>query len=461
MGFIDVHMLGAARCVGKSCIVVKILGRLFMLDCGIELGSTDEKRNPDFGSIDVEQISCCIVTHFHLDHCGALPMLTERHGYRGPVLMTAPTQAFCPVMLEDHRKVLDERYGLDREHFFTQEMVQQAVARTTTIGLGEEYILPSDPDVSIIAYHAGHVLGAAMFEISVRSGDTCNTVFYTGDYNMTPDRYLAPANLNRVYPKRRIDVLLTEATYATTIRESRLSGERDLLRAVHRCVEQGGKVLIPVFALGRAQELCALIDKYWKRTGIQNVPVYYATGLAEKATNLYKKFSNWTGVGNDVFDYEYVSPWKFTGAMEEKVLDSRDSMVLLATSATLEGGLSLKALVRWASDKNNLVIMPGHCVGGTLGHQLQHNMKHIKVTHKGTEQTLNIECMLQQESFSAHTDAKGIMDLLETLQPANCVLVHGEKHKMTQIMKTIQGRTSVIRVAMPAQGSKLRFPAPN
>jgi integrator complex subunit 11 len=127
------------------------------------------------------------------------------------------------------------------------------------------------------------------------------SVIYTGDYNMTPDRHLGGAWVDKIRP----DLLITETTYATTIRDSKKTRERDFLKRVHDTVEKGGKVafvnkeifivevLIPVFALGRAQELCILLDSYWERMNL-NIPIYFAAGMIEKANLYYKLFINWT-----------------------------------------------------------------------------------------------------------------------------------------------------------------------
>ena len=113
------------------------------------------------------------------------------------------------------------------------------------------------------------VLGAAMFHVRVGNA----SVVYTGDYNMTPDRHLGAAWIDKLRP----DVLITESTYATTIRDSKRARERDFLRKVHECIAGGGKVLVPVFALGRAQELCILLDTYWERMNLK-VPIYFSAG---------------------------------------------------------------------------------------------------------------------------------------------------------------------------------------
>lgn len=146
-----------------------------------------------------------------------------------------------------------------------------------------------------------------MFWIRVGS----QSVVYTGDYNMTPDRHLGAAWIDKCKP----DLLISESTYATTIRDSKRCRERDFLKKVHECVAKGGKVLIPVFALGRAQELCILLETYWERMNLK-YPIYFAVGLTEKANNYYKMFITWTNqkirktfVQRNMFDFKHIKPF--------------------------------------------------------------------------------------------------------------------------------------------------------
>ena len=261
--------LGAGQDVGRSCILVTIAGKNIMFDCGMHMGYHDERRFPDFSYISrssknfTQLIDCVIITHFHLDHCGALPFFTEMKGYDGPIYMTYPTKAIAPILLEDMRKIAVERKG--ESNFFTSQMIKDCMKKVTAINVNQT--IQVDDDLEIRAYYAGHVLGAAMFYAKV--GD--QSVVYTGDYNMTPDRHLGSASIDKCRP----DVLITETTYGTTIRDSKRWRERDFLKRVHSCVEKGGKVLIPVFALGRAQELCILLEQYWERMVSQNSYLFF------------------------------------------------------------------------------------------------------------------------------------------------------------------------------------------
>ncbi|EPB75305.1 metallo-beta-lactamase domain protein [Ancylostoma ceylanicum] len=279
--------LGAGQDVGRSCILVTIGGKNVMLDCGMHMGYQDERRFPDFSYIGGggklnDYLTCVIVSHFHLDHCGSLPHMSEIVGFDGPIYMTYPTKAIAPVLLEDYRKVQTEFRG--DTNFFTSANIKACMKKVIAVNLHET--IQVDNELSIRAFYAGHVLGAAMFEIRVGH----QSVLYTGDYNMTPDRHLGAA---RVLPGLRPDCLISESTYATTIRDSKRARERDFLRKVHDRVMAGGKVLIPVFALGRAQELCILLESYWERMDLK-VPIYFSQGLAERA--------------NQVRQYEYFNP---------------------------------------------------------------------------------------------------------------------------------------------------------
>lgn len=419
-----------------------------MLDCGMHMGYNDDRRFPDFSYITegplTDYLDCVIISHFHLDHCGALPFMTEMVGYNGPIYMTQPTKALCPVLLEDMRKVAVERKG--ETNFFTSGMIKDCMKKVITVSLHET--VQVDSELEIKAYYAGHVLGAAMFHIRVGS----QSLVYTGDYNMTPDRHLGAAWIDKCRP----DLLISESTYATTIRDSKRCRERDFLKKVHDCVDRGGKVLIPVFALGRVQELCILLDTYWDRMNLK-VPIYFTMGLAETANKYYRMFITWTNqkirrtfVHRNMFDFKHIKPF------DKSYMDNPGPMVVFATPGMLHAGLSLAVFKKWAPNASNMVIMPGYCVQGTVGHKILNGAKKVDFENRtSVEVNLAVEYM----SFSAHADAKGIMQLIRHCEPKNVMLVHGENAKMDFLRQKIMqefnincykpgnGETSIIPVS--------------
>lgn len=191
-------------------------------------------------------------------------------------------------------------------------------------------------DFEIKPFYAGHVLGAAMFYVRVGG----ESVLYTGDYNMTPDRHLGAASVEL---SLRPDILITESTYATTLRDSKRARERDFLRNIHQCVAAGGKVLIPVFALGRVQELCILVEAYWDRMGL-SVPVYFSAGMAETANSYYRVFIDWTNERlqaeypvRNLFDFRHVRQF------ERHYADHPGPMVLFSSPGMLHSGKYIPA----------------------------------------------------------------------------------------------------------------------
>ena len=450
MSSITVTPLGAGQDVGRSCLLVCIGGKRVMLDCGMHMGYNDDRRFPDFTFVSgddslTDYLDAVIISHFHLDHCGALPFMTEMVGYNGPIYMTGPTLAIAPILLEDMRRVAVERKG--ETNFFTSQMIKDCMKKVKAVNLHQ--VIKIDDELEIKAYYAGHVLGAAMFQVKVGT----ESLVYTGDYNMTPDRHLGAAWIDKCRP----DLLITESTYATTIRDSKRCRERDFLKKVHDCVEKGGKVLIPVFALGRAQELCILLETYWERMNLR-VPIFFSMGLTEKANNYYKMFITWTNekirktfVERNMFDFKHIK------GFDRSYIQQPGPMVVLSTPGMLHGGLSLTIFEEWCTSEQNMIIMPGYCVAGTVGHKILNGTR--KIEFKKGKPPVEVKMSVQYMSFSAHADAKGIMQLISYCEPRNVMLVHGEAAKMEFLKAKIRQEFG-IDCFMPANGETATIKTP-
>lgn len=331
--------------------------------------------------------------------------------------MTHPTRAICPILLEDLRKILSDKRAEYFASFFTSENIRNCMRKVTCINLLESVFL--DNEFEIRAYYAGHVLGAAMFYIRVGT----ESVVYTGDFNTTPDRHLGAAWIDRL----RANVFITESTYATTIRDSKRTRERDFLKRIHESIQAGGKVLIPTFAVGRAQELFLLLESYLDRSQL-DIPVYFSAALTEKANKYYKLFVNWTNQrlkqtfhARNLFDFRRVKPF------ERAYIDEARPMILFASPGMLNSGFSLEVLKAWAHDSRNLLVIPGYCAPDTIGAKLLAGQRKLDIDRVTT---IEVAMKIEHFSFSAHADAKGILQLIGQCEPSNVVLVHGEKAKM-------------------------------
>ena len=420
--------LGAGQEVGRSCILLNFWNeKRILLDCGVHMGYSDNKRYPDFDLLiskaeakDINgAIDLCLISHFHLDHCAALPVLTEEFKFDGPIIASEPTKAIFPYMLEDFMRV-----SQDRQYPLTRSRIENCAGKIKCLGLlqTKEYC-----GVSITSYYAGHVLGAVMFAIKYKGV----SVVYTGDYNTKADRHLGGCKIASLKP----DILISESTYATVTRDWRKEREAQFETLIRKTFERGGKVLIPTFAMGRAQELFALIEDLWKRCGWQ-YPVYYSARLTDKVRFYYRLFASWLNegmkselaeTGSSPFMLEHIQKY-------EKGYGSVNTpMLVLATPGMLHGGSSLEIFKEWANDKRNSLLIPGYCLPGTVGGRLLAGERSILIDGEKVEVNLEVARM----SFSAHADSNGIMSLIKHLQPKNLVFVHGEKLRMEYLAKLL------------------------
>eukprot|EP01083_Nonionella_stella_P211099 763644_1 len=269
--------LGSGQEVGRSCHLLEFRGTTILLDCGIHPGYDGLNGLPFFDQIEPENVDVLFITHFHLDHAASLPYFTEKTGFKGRIFMTNPTKAVIRLLLGDYLRLMNMKAQGDKENseiLYTEADLQSCVDKIELIDYHQT--ISMGKGLKFYALNAGHVLGAAMFFIEIGG----RTVLYTGDYSMEEDRHLMAAEVPKVKP----DVLMVEATYGVQVHASRAEREARFTGTVERVVTRGGRCLIPVFALGRAQELLLILDEYWQANPhLQNIPVCYASNMASRA----------------------------------------------------------------------------------------------------------------------------------------------------------------------------------
>ena len=264
--------LGGGCEVGRSCHLLQFKGRTLMLDCGLHPAYSGIASLPYFDEVDPASIDIILITHFHLDHAAALPYFLTKTAFKGRVFMTHPTKSVYKLILQDYVKVSSISV---EETLYTEADLLQSMERIECVNYHQ---VVQHEGVKLWAYNAGHVLGAAMFMIEIGGV----RVLYTGDYSRTEDRHLMAAELPlpSLYPH----ILIVEATYGTQTLRPVEEREQRFCSLVQEIVEdRGGSCLIPVFALGRAQELLLILDEYWEaHPSLQSIPIYYASFLARK-----------------------------------------------------------------------------------------------------------------------------------------------------------------------------------
>ncbi|CAK8991020.1 unnamed protein product [Durusdinium trenchii] len=414
--------LGAGKHVGRSCILLEIAGFRVLLDCGVAVAVPEERRYPEFKDLDVAKLDLVLLTHFHLDHAGALPYLTEVLGYRGLLLMTHPTRAIAPLILRDFLRFRPQKKEDAR---YKTEMINPCFERAKCVQLQERVVVKEN--LTVTAYYAGHVLGAVMF--LVEAGGL--SALYTGDFTTVPDHHLSAA---RVPLGLRPDVMITETTCCTTVRSSKRMKEYELCCKVQECLEKGGKVLVPLLMMGRSQEICMIFEEHWARAQLA-YPIIVIRGYSEQAGALFQLFASWGSrkvrSSEKPFEFPHVRV-----ADVEEVLAMPTPAVVLAGPAMLDAGSSLQIFKSLAPDSKNLVVIPGYCLPGTVGNLVQAKSKQIELD----EEIIRVKCEVETVSHSDHTDSRGILELIAQTSPQQVVLVHGAEPLMKSFQPIVTRR---------------------
>lgn len=423
--------LGSGQEVGRSCHLIEFRGQTVLLDCGIHPGYDGMNGLPFFDQVDPGSVDVLLVSHFHIDHVASLPYFTERTGFKGRIFMTHPTKAVTRLLLGDYIRLLAMKKSSspdesgDSDVLYTEAELQACVEKIELIDYHQTVAL--DHGLQFHALNAGHVLGAAMFLIEMGG----RKILYTGDYSMEEDRHLMAAEIPNVSP----DVLIVESTYGVQVHSSRAEREARFTGAVEQIVTRGGRCLIPVFALGRAQELLLILDEYWQQNPhLQNIPVWYASKMASRALRVYQTYANMMNariraqmdLGNP-FHFKFIQNLK---SIDVNSFDDRGASVVFASPGMLQSGVSRQLFDRWATDPKNGCIVAGYAVENTLAREIMNAPKEV-VTLEGRRQPLN--CLVDYVSFSAHVDYVQNKNFIAKVKPKHIILVHGQKDEMGRL----------------------------
>ena len=420
--------LGAGNEVGRSCILLEYKGKTILLDCGLHPAYSGLSALPFFDDIDPATVDLVLITHFHVDHAAGLPYFMERTAFKGRVFMTHPTRAIYKWLLSDYIKI--SSLSPD-DQLYDEGDLARSFERIEVVDYHQEVDIGG---IRFTPYYAGHVLGAAMFLVEIAGV----RLLYTGDYSREEDRHLMAAER----PPANIvpEVLICESTYGVQSHEPRPDRELRFTRMVHSIVKRGGRCLLPVFALGRAQELLLILDEYWQmHPELHSVPIYYASALAKKCMTVYQTYTNMMNSRirqqaktQNPFQFKHISNLKSIAHF-----DDIGPCVMMASPGMLQSGLSRELLELWCVDRRNGVIIPGYVVEGTLGKQILSQPSEIPSMAGGS---LPLKMTVEYISFSAHVDYKENADFIELVGSQHLVLVHGEATQMGRLRSALLSR---------------------
>ncbi len=441
--YVRITFLGAAQEVGRSAILVETAESRILLDFGINPGrglSPNAFPRLDLVGIEPEDIDAVVVSHAHLDHCGLVPYLFK-YGYRGPVYTTQATRDLMILLLKDFIEIL-EKSG--QEPLFTMKDVE--VMLLHTIPLRYNVVTDIAPDVRLTLYNAGHILGSAIIHLHIGNG--FYNIVYTGDFKFGKTRLLERADY--VFP--RVDALIMETTYGATNQPRREEAERMLIEIIKRTVERGGKVLIPVLSVGRAQEILLVLREALENKQLPEIPIYIE-GLVEEVTAIHTAYPELLAKPLRAMLEEGINPFKheqFQRVDRNKpridIVEERQPCVIVATSGMLTGGPSVEYFKLLAPDPKNSIVFVSYQIEGTLGRKVKDGAKEVTfVGEHGKIETIKINMEVYAiEGFSGHSDRQQLYDYLRSItpKPNKVFLVHGEPNAISAFKNAISGRNA-------------------
>ncbi len=443
--------LGGFREVGRSSLLLETPHSKVMIDCGIspepgikglDANANGEESNKAFPYLDsanfsINELDAVIITHGHMDHIGFVPYLFK-YGYEGPVYCTPPTRDLAALLLNDYIKLVS-RSGATP--LYDEKDIRKMLTHMITRDYNE--VTNITDELKLTYHNAGHILGSSTVHLHV--GEGMYNIVHTGDMKYGFTRLFDPAVTK--YP--RIDSLFIESTYGgpNDITPNRHDSERLLMETVKRTIDNGGKVLIPLFAVGRSQELQLVLESYMMGDNSPyklDVPVYldgmildasaihtaYPEYLKETLRN--RILSNRSPFESEIFEV--------VKGEREEIFDKGPS-IILASGGMMNGGASVEYFKRLADDPKNTLIFVGYNSAGSLGRRIQNGVSEVPLPDEnGKLVSIKVNMGIKTvEGFSGHSDRNQLISFVQKLsaKPKNIFTMHGDEAKCEDLARTL------------------------
>jgi len=462
-----IKFIGAAREVtGSKHLITTGNGKKILLDCGMFQGKgleTDSmNRNLMFDPATIDHI---ILTHAHIDHSGLIPYI-YRLGFRGSVICTSATRDLCSIMLADSGHIQENDVK-----WFNKRRVQKGLAAVEPIyketdaracmelfiGVAYDRKFRIDENIKVKFINTGHMLGSGTALLEISENGKTTRIAYTGDIGRPVSRILRSPQ-----PFPQCDYLITESTYGNRLHPHLQEAEGELLRVIREtCVDKGGKLIIPSFAIGRTQEVVYTLNKFFNEGLLPKVNIYVDSPLAVNATDIFRVHAD---ILNDDVAHEMLTdpdPFGFNSLFyikspeESKKLNSfKNPCVIISASGMMEAGRIKHHIANNIENPHNTILAVGYCAPSTLGARILSGADEVSIFGIHHPVKARIERI---EAFSGHGDYNEMADFLscqDASQIKKLFLVHGDAEAQMAYKGTLQKR-GFSNIEIPAAGEEV------
>ena len=441
--YVRISTLGCCREVGRAAFVLSTPETRVLIDCGDKPGAEDEVpylQVPEALGAGASNLDAVVLTHAHLDHSALIPLLFK-YGYDGPIYTTEPTRDLMGLLQLDY---LDVAAKEGRTPPYDSEMVREAIKHTIPLEYGD--VTDIAPDIKLTLHNAGHILGSSIAHFHV--GDGLYNVAFSGDIHYEDTRLFNGA----VNDFPRVETLVLESTYGgrNDYQTDQEDSEEALKEVINETYEQGGKVVIPAFAVGRSQEIMLVLEEAMREGEIPEMPVHL-DGMIWEATAIHTTYPEY--LRDDLRDrifHDDENPFladQFNhidgGEEERQEVADGGPCIVLSTSGMMEGGPILSWLEHLGGEPDSTLTFVGYQAQGTLGRRIQNGWDEIPIGNgngRGRGDTLTLKMDVEVvDGFSGHADRQGLENFVRTMnpRPEKVLCVHGDESSVQDLSSAL------------------------
>ncbi len=445
--WVRVSFLGAARQVGRSCLLLQTPESRILLDCGIDPSQEGPESYPflDAPEFNISEIDAVIVSHAHLDHSGLIPYLFK-YGYQGPIYCTEPTRDVMALLQLDFIKI---QRNEGEDPIYTTEDVRSMVLHTICVDY--DAVTDITPDVRLTFYNAGHMLGSAIVHLNIGNG--LHNLVYTGDIKYARTNLLEAAHTQ--FP--RVETLIMEATYGgrDNVMNSREADDY-MTEVVTNTFKRGGKVLMPVLGSGRAQEVMIIIERLVREGRIPKTPIYL-DGMLWDITAIHTAHPEYLNrnIRQEIFHTEnnpFLSDvFVQVGSNKERkqIMLEEGPCMILATSGMLQGGPSVEYLKGLAEGSKHSLVFSCYQPPGSLGYRIRAGEKEVLLRENGKQQVIKMNMEVHKVEVTGHSDRRELMNFVKHCnpQPRKVMTLHGEASRCLDLATSIHQQFRIETIA--------------
>lgn len=445
--------LGGAGEIGANCYYLNFDGVGIILDCGMHPQKVGFESLPKFDLLENKSADYVLVSHAHQDHLNALPFLIKKYPQL-KIITTPQTRAVAELTLHNAISILKRRIDDENFEVYSRDEVDLLIKSIDYKAYNEKFILKSlnsSTQVEAEFFDAGHIIGSAGILLNYKS----KKIFFTGDINLSNQTLLPGAQL----PKEKIDFLITETTYGATDSSSLNNWHKETERfasSINKVLNRGGSVLVPVFALGKLQEMLATIWKQIQNNKITNVDIYTG-GIGNKINRVYD-YNRFVVNRNEQDLVLHDIPFNDLNREEsQQKLFKYPSIVLASSGMMVESTKSFELTKTWLRKKDFAIFTVGYMDPSTPGYAISNAERGDKIQLTDRDKKLEVKCEIKNFRFSAHSNREELLSIVNGLQPEKIILVHGDSEAIDWVGASILKRWRDKKVYSAKNGRQLLF----